>query len=98
MAVSFDHEADGQKLIIKSSVPIEYGMSTDAKGNAVVKLKNAKLAPMLERTLDVTDFDGIISSISSYQKGENVSVEIDVERQAVSDISRNKNQLQDFES
>lgn len=93
-AVEFSAEKTEQKVIIKTSRPLEYAVKTDAKGNASLLFNDVKLAPLLERTLDVTDFGGVIGSVSSYQKNTQAIVEVGVSRAALSTINRNKNQIE----
>ncbi len=92
-SIEFD-DADGeQRIIVKTSSPIEYNVASDANGSAAIAFKNAKLAPTLERTLDVTDFGGVVGSVSSYQDGKNVKLEVNVDQLAKSTVVRKKNEL-----
>jgi type IV pilus assembly protein PilQ len=93
-AVEFKSDKDAQRVIIKSSTSLEYSVSTDPSGNASLTFKDVKLAPLLERTLDVTDFNGIINNVSSYQKKDRVVVEVGVGRKAESVVNRSKNAIE----
>ncbi len=93
-AIDFKSDKDSQKVIIRTSHPLEYSLSTDPTGNASLTFKNAKLAPLLERTLDVTDFGGIVSNVSSYQKDGHVIVKVGVEQASLSTVERNQNTIE----
>ncbi|MCP4676728.1 MAG: type IV pilus secretin PilQ [Deltaproteobacteria bacterium] len=92
--IKFLDEGDVQKIIISTDRPLAYTTSTDDNGSASIVFKGALLAPMLERSLDVTDFGGVVGSVSSYRDGDEVRVDINVERLAVNKISRDKNTIE----
>jgi type IV pilus assembly protein PilQ len=86
--IEFVADGDVQRILIKTNSTIEYTTSAGINGNAVVSLKNVRLAPMLERTLDVTDLGGVVGSVSSYRHGDEVRIEVDVDRVATNEIKR----------
>ncbi len=91
--IEFVDEDGVQKVVIQTSSPLEYALTSDDNGNTSITFKNAKLSAILERTLDVTDFGGIIGSVSSFQEGKDVKIRIDVERRAKSTVDRKNNTL-----
>jgi type IV pilus assembly protein PilQ len=86
--IEFRSDGDVQKVIVRVSGDVEYSKSTDANGSSVLVFRGVGLGPMLERTLDVTDFGGAIESVSSYRDGDGVKLDVDVGQQARNEVVR----------
>jgi type IV pilus assembly protein PilQ len=83
-----------QKIIIEANKNLAYSTTADANGNAVMAFRGAALEPMLERVLDVTDFGGVIGSVTSYRNGDEVSIKVGVEKTSKNSITRRGNTIQ----
>ncbi|MCP4599485.1 MAG: type IV pilus secretin PilQ [Proteobacteria bacterium] len=92
--IEFIDEGDSQKVVIKTTSPLLYTTSTDDNGNASIAFKGAALAPMLERSLDVTDFSGVIGSVNSYRDGNEARIDVKVERIALNSITHTENEIE----
>ncbi len=92
--IRFATDGSAQKVIIALNGPFAYNTTSDASGNAIMTFKTATLAPRLERTLDVTDFGGVIGNVSSYRDGKGTRIEVAVERTAQNAIERNDNTIE----
>jgi type IV pilus assembly protein PilQ len=86
--IQFIDERGAQKVVIRTSGDLEYSRSDDHKGNAVLSFAGASLPQMLERTLDVTDFGGVVDRVSSYSEGDGVRIEVEVAEATASDLER----------
>ncbi|HUT77003.1 MAG TPA: type IV pilus secretin PilQ, partial [Polyangia bacterium] len=86
--IQFVNEQGAQKVVIRTSGDMEYSRSDDHQGNAVLSMPGASLPQMLERTLDVTDFGGVVERVSSYSEGGEVRIEVEVAQATASDIVR----------
>jgi len=92
--IEFRSDGDTQKVVIHLSDEIEYSKTTDANGSAKIVLRGAGLGPMLERTLDVTDFGGAIERISSYKDGGGVEIDVEVGQLTDNEIVRKGRNLE----
>jgi type IV pilus assembly protein PilQ len=92
--IEFAVEGHQQKVVVKTTNAVEYTTATNADGGAVLSFRKARLGANLERKLDVTDFGGVIESISSYQEGDQVRIEVAVEKSARNSVGRQENGLE----
>jgi len=98
--IKFSSEGKLQKVRMVTSRPVEYTVSRDDSGNALMEIKGGTLAEKMERTLDVTDFNGPIRTVSSYSRDDGgIAIEIDVSGKTESRIKRLDNGIEwEFES
>jgi type IV pilus assembly protein PilQ len=92
--IEFRNDGDVQRVVIRTSGEVEYSKSTDANGSSVLVFRGVKLGPMLERTLDVTDFGGAIERISSFRDGDGVKVDVEVGRLSDNEVVRNGKRIE----
>ncbi len=92
--IKFHNDGQQQRVIITANQGFEYTKATDDNGKAAVTLTGVGLAPTLERTLDVTDFGGVVGKVSSFQEDGKVRVQVDVEQLATSTVNHQKNTLE----
>lgn len=92
--IKFVNKGGSQKVVINGSG--EFKFSKVEKSNRVIlmELKKTRLLPMLERTLDVRDFGGVIDSISSYTKNDTVYVEVKLGRYAKNKVAINEGAIE----
>ncbi|HEY8943132.1 MAG TPA: AMIN domain-containing protein, partial [Polyangiaceae bacterium] len=81
MDVGFNHGEREDRITLSLSEGAQFRETQVSPTHARLTLLAAKLPEELERTLDVSAFDGRISTISSYRQKDG-SVVIDVERRA----------------
>lgn len=74
--IEFANSRGKQKIIITSDGPIAYRKSRGGKSGGTIVFDDTKLGPMLERTLDVSDFGGAVQRISSYKEGGKVKLDV----------------------
>jgi type IV pilus assembly protein PilQ len=86
--IEFVTDGEFQKIVIKTEGRLPYSTTTGDKGNATIVFRGAAIAPILERTLDVTDFGGVVGSVSSYRERDEVRIDVAVEQAAVNSIER----------
>jgi len=96
MVTDIEFRSDGgtQKVVIHLSDEIEYSKTTDSNGSSTVVLRGVGLGPMLERTLDVTDFGGAIERISSFKEGDGVQIDVELGRLARNEVTRKGKNLE----
>ncbi|MBN2341794.1 MAG: type IV pilus secretin PilQ [Deltaproteobacteria bacterium] len=85
--IKFVNKGASQKVVISGSGEFKYSKSEGNNRTVVMEFSDARLLPMLERTLDVRDFGGVISSISSYRENGKVKVEVKLGRFAKNKVS-----------
>jgi type IV pilus assembly protein PilQ len=84
--IKFVNKGASQKVVINGSGEFRYSKSEKNNRVMMMEFSNARLLPMLERTLDVRDFGGIIDSISSYRQDNKVRVEVKLGRHAANRV------------
>jgi type IV pilus assembly protein PilQ len=86
--IRFVDEGGVQKVVIRTDGDLEYSRSDDHRGNAVLSIAGASLPRMLERTLDVTDFGGVVDRVNSFSENGAVRIEVEVAGAASSEVAR----------
>ena len=78
--IRFENNKEIQKIVVLSTQPLEYSLIKDDDGNAMMEIRGVSLSSRLERTLDVTDFNGPVRTISSYirENGGGAAIEVDI--------------------
>ncbi len=84
--IKFVNKGASQKVVINGSGEFRYSKSEKNNRVMVMEFSDARLLPMLERTLDVRDFGGVIDSISSYRQDNKVRVEVKLGRHAANRV------------
>lgn len=84
--IKFVNKGASQKVVINGSGEFRYSKSEKNNRVMVMEFSDARLLPMLERTLDVHDFGGVIDSISSYRQDNKVRVEVKLGRHAANRV------------
>ena len=64
--VRFEHATEEDRVLIELAESTAYREPTQSKGHARLVLESAQLPEELARQLDVTAFDGSVTSVSSY--------------------------------
>lgn len=94
--VRFEHTSLEDKVLIELSESARFSQSGGPKGRAVLVIEGARLPEELSRTLDVSAFGGLVSSVSSYARpGARDTVVVEVERHdvATARVTRRGNTL-----
>ncbi|MBN2525910.1 MAG: type IV pilus secretin PilQ [Deltaproteobacteria bacterium] len=84
--IKFVNKGSSQKVVINGNGEFKYAKSEKNSRIVVMEFENARLLPMLERTLDVRDFGGVINSISSFKQDGKVRVEVKLGRHATNKV------------
>jgi type IV pilus assembly protein PilQ len=92
-AVEFFERDGAQEIVVRSDRDLEYTKTTGADGKAVLVFDRARLGPMLERTLDVTDFGGVVERVSSYERDGGVRIEVELAERAGNRVSRDSGEI-----
>ncbi|MFI5297900.1 MAG: type IV pilus secretin PilQ [Polyangiales bacterium] len=77
MDVKFAHTADADTVTITLSTNAKYSASAPSTGKSRLELSDTILPDDLERTLDVSAFKGVVTSVSTYHKDGVVILEAD---------------------
>ncbi|MBN2715342.1 MAG: type IV pilus secretin PilQ [Deltaproteobacteria bacterium] len=85
--IKFVNKGSSQKVVINGSGEFKYEKSEKNSRVVTMEFSDARLLPMLERTLDVRDFGGVIESISSFRQDDKVRVEVKLGRHAKNKVS-----------
>ncbi|MCU0663317.1 MAG: type IV pilus secretin PilQ, partial [Myxococcota bacterium] len=91
--IEFKVDGSKQTVIIRSDAAVEYASDGDGRANTTLLLRGASLVPSLERTLDVTDFAGIVESVSSYTVDAGVRVDVRLSMAAKGQLERQGDEL-----
>lgn len=75
--VGFASDETFSSVRVDSSTPLVWTLRGDGLTTQTLVLQNANIAPLLERTLDTSDFGGNVSLVSSFQ-APNVAQEVHV--------------------
>jgi type IV pilus assembly protein PilQ len=86
--IEFVNKGHEQKVVITLDGPASFEKTSHGNKRATLVFDGAKLGPMLERTLDVTDFGGAVERISSYREGDRVKVDVECGAVANNTVSR----------
>jgi len=86
--IEFVNKGHEQKVVITLDGPASFEKTGHGNKRATLVFEGAKLGPMLERTLDVTDFGGAVERISSYREGDRVKVDVECGTVANNTVSR----------
>ncbi len=92
--IRFVNEGPVQRILISTNSDLKIEHSQNGKKKATLLLNGADLGPLLERTLDVTDFGGAIDRISSYKNGDDVKFEVELGKTAKNVVRRNGNTIE----
>lgn len=97
MDVRFDHRSFEDRIVIELSHSVEYHEDDSGPGRASLVLEGARLPKALERTLDVSAFDGVVTAVSSYDKSKKgqgtARIEVEHDESADSRVDRRGNTL-----
>lgn len=93
--VRFSHDDDVHRVTIDLSGRVEYTLARDAVGNATLELHGVQVPELMSRTLDVSEFDGPVASVSTFARdnSEDAVVEVDVLNAARSTVRRDGNRV-----
>jgi type IV pilus assembly protein PilQ len=94
--IEFKVEDAGQTVVVRTDAVVEYTSEGDGRRSATLLLRGAKLLPSLERTLDVTDFAGVVESVSSYSVDGGVRLDVRLAKAARGKLERQGNDLRWF--
>ena len=96
IGVDFKYTQPASKIIIKASEPVKYEKYENPEDLIFsVVIKEAKLAPELERSLDTTEFQSPVNLVSSFQATEqDVNIVINLNRWLEPEIKAEGNQLE----
>jgi type IV pilus assembly protein PilQ len=86
--IRFVDEDGVQKVIIETSGAIAWDKAVDDGRKSSLVLRNAALPTVLERTLDAGDFGGVVRTVSSYEEGGAVRVDVELENAVRSSVTR----------
>ncbi len=75
--VSFAHEANADKVVVKMSGSATYSSSAASASKSRIELSGATLPEDLERVLDVAAFKGLVTAVSTYRKDGKIILEAD---------------------
>lgn len=92
--IEFVNRDGEQKIVITSDRPLSYRQARDGKRGKTLVFEGAELGPMLERTLDVSDFGGAVERISSYREEGGVKLDVDCADLASNSVTSDKNTLE----
>ncbi len=92
--IRFVNEGSVQKILISTNSDIKIEQSKNGKKKAALVLNGTDLGPLLERTLDVTDFGGAIDRISSYKVGDDVKFEVALGKTAKNIVRQDGNTIE----
>ena len=90
-AVRFEHTDIEDRVLIECSEIPTFQASSSAPGKNVLTLAGATLGKDLSRTLDVSAFGGVLSSVSSFvaeKDGKSVVIQSEGDKSAIARISR----------
>jgi type IV pilus assembly protein PilQ len=85
--IRFVDEDGVQKVIIETNGAIAYDKVKDDGRKSTLVLRNAALPALLERTLDAGDFGGVVRTVSSYEEGDAVRVDVELEKAVRSSVA-----------
>ena len=83
--VTFSHDAIADRVMVKLNGPATFSANAAGSGKSRLELTGARLPDDLERTLDVTAFNGLVSAVSTYRRDDVIVLEADRTADAVSD-------------
>ncbi len=92
--IRFLNEGSVQRILISTNSDIKIEQSRNGKKKATLVLNAVDLGPLLERTLDVTDFGGAIDRISSYKTGDDVKLEVELGKTAKNVVRQDGNTIE----
>ncbi|MEJ1960381.1 MAG: secretin N-terminal domain-containing protein [Gammaproteobacteria bacterium] len=90
-AVRFEHSDIEDRVLIECTEIPSYQASSSAPGKNALKLTGATLGKDLSRTLDVSAFGGVLSSVSSFvaeKDAKSVVIQSEGDKSAVARVSR----------
>ena len=90
-AVRFEHSDIEDRVLIDFSEVPEFHQSTPTPGKNVLTLSGTELGKNLSRTLDVSAFGGVLSSVSSFvaeKDAKSVVIQSEGDKAAVARVSR----------
>ncbi len=88
--VRFEHGSLQDEVVVQLSQSAEFKSYSPSTGRANLVISDASLPKGLERTLDVTAFDGVVNAISSFpgRKKGTVVLEAESDGDVVADVRR----------
>ncbi len=89
--VRYRREGLKEEVVIRVSGDAEFSQSEGKGGRATLVIRGAELPEALQRRLDTSAFEGLVSSVATYQSGKkrkDVVLETDVSSKASSRVSR----------
>jgi type IV pilus assembly protein PilQ len=84
--VRYAHDASADRVTVLLTGPVTYASKPDLAGKLKLELTGAKLPEELERTLDVTAFKGLITSVTTTREKSSVILEAEKVTGAVADV------------
>jgi len=95
LAVDFKYTAQTSTVVIKTSEPVKYEKRENTEDLVFsIVLKNAKIPPELERSLDTTEFTSPVNLIGSFQATpEEVNVVVSMNTWAAPEVRQEGNQI-----
>lgn len=88
--VTFAHEANADKVVVKLTGSATYTANATGPGKSKIELTGATLPEDLERTLDVSAFKGMVSTVSTYRKGSTIVLEAERGTDVTADVRVDK--------
>ena len=92
--IRFVDEDGVQKVVIETNGAVAFDGAADEGRKSSLVLRNASLPTMLERTLDAGDFGGVVRTVSSYEEGGAVRVDVELENAVRSNVTRSGNAIE----
>jgi len=91
--VRFEERDGEQRVLIDLTGAAQTRVRALGERVVVLEVRGAALPEALERTLDVTAFDGAVHTVSTYRRGEVVLVEVELGAEARNEIRREGSRL-----
>ncbi|MEZ4229489.1 MAG: type IV pilus secretin PilQ [Polyangiaceae bacterium] len=89
--IRFRHESLRDEVVIRVSGDAEFQQSSSKGGKSTLVIKGAKLPDGLQRRLDTSAFNGLVSSVASYASGKDkhtIILEVESDPKAQGNVTR----------
>lgn len=91
--IRFSHSAKFDTVTIELTDDAEYSVTNLPNGRSRVEIRGARLPKELERTLDVSAFDGLVNAVSTYRDADRIIIEAERRADVTSQLSRRSGAL-----